>query len=72
MNKVCRNVKNFTAGLQQESQLVYIVRDLCSLFLNFSISLRSYFVDEKRERSGQNVEGQGCYSGGPGQAGKMG
>lgn len=32
--------KNITDGLQQESQLLYIVRDLCSLFLKLFVSTR--------------------------------
>lgn len=44
---MCRNV---TDGLQQESQLLYIVRDLCSLFLKLFVSIRGYFVDETKQR----------------------
>lgn len=47
---MCRNVKNFTDGLQQESQLLYIVRDLCSFFLKLFVSTKSYFVDETKWR----------------------
>jgi len=50
VNEMCRNVKNFIDGFQQEFQLLYVVRDLCFLFLNLFVSVRSCFVDEAKRR----------------------
>lgn len=59
--------KNIADGLQQESQLPYIVRDLCSLFLKLFVSTR----DTKWRGMVKMANGKAGIQRGPDQAGEM-